>query len=576
MLKRLTLRDFIIVQALEVDLTSGFTALTGETGAGKSILIDALQLTLGARADASVVREGASRAELCAEFDTPTSLKPWLQEAGFDAVDEPERLLLRRVIDAQGKSRAWINGSPASAQQLRETADHLVDIHGQHAWQALTRPSAVRALLDGFAGVDARALANAFEAWAQAGRDLAQAQAQQAGQSQEADRLLWQIDELDKLAPAEGEWDELNDEHRRLSNAQALLDAARTALNALSEAEVNAQALAAQAVDALEQVSDIDPRLAEVAGTLQEALVPLQDAARSLSSYLHQAELDPARLQTLDERLSAWMSLARRHRRPAAELPQFLSECRAALQALQAASDTQALQARVEACRRRYDELATHASTLRHAQAPSLAAAVTQGMRKLGMPGGRFDVDLPALTEPQSFGYESVEFLVAGHEGSTPRPLAKVASGGELSRIALAIAISTRNQRQRDPSTPCASTLIFDEVDSGVGGAVAESVGRLMRELGRSAPDERQVLAVTHLPQVAACAQAHLLVSKTVVDGRTLSQVQPIEGPERVQEIARMLGGEQISAASLAHAQEMLRPAPGSPTAPALAPAPQA
>ena len=561
MLRRLTLRDFVIVQSLEVDLAAGFTVLTGETGAGKSILIDALQLTLGGRADAGVVREGANRADLCAEFDTPVSLRPWLEEAGFDAGDDPERLLLRRVIDAQGKSRAWVNGSPASAQQLREAADHLVDIHGQHAWQALTRPSAVRTLLDGFAGFDAQGLAAAFEAWAQAQRSLAQAQAHQAGQSQERDRLQWQIDELDKLSPSAGEWEELNEEHRRLSNAQALLDAARIALNALSEAEVNAQALAAQAIDALEQVSDIDPRLAEVAGTLQEALVPLEDSARSLSSYLHQAELDPSRLQILDERLAAWMSLARRHRRPAAELPHFLSECRTALQALQAASDTEALQAHVQVCRQRYDTLARTASAARRTHAPLLAAAVTQGMQKLGMPGGRFEVDLPATDEPQSFGQESVEFLVAGHEGSSPRALGKVASGGELSRIALAIAISTRHQRQRDANAPCASTLIFDEVDSGVGGAVAEAVGRLMRELGHGAPQERQVLAVTHLPQVAAHAQAHLLVSKAVVDGRTLSRVEPIDGPRRVQEIARMLGGEQISAASLAHARELLQPA---------------
>jgi len=552
MLKRLTLRDFVIVPELEVELDAGFSVLTGETGAGKSILIDALQLALGSRADAGVVREGAARAEISAEFDLPVTLRPWLDEAGFDA---DETLLLRRTIDAQGKSRAWINGSPATVTQLREAADHLVDIHGQHAWQSLTRPASVRTLLDDQAGVDTRALAQAWADWKAAADALEQARSRAEELSRERERLAWQIGELDKLAPGDDEWAELNAEHQRLSNAQALLDAARLALDAVSDADHNADALTGRAADALADVSRFDDRLAAIVEVLQGAQAQLQDAAHSLNAYLGHAELDPQRLAELDQRLSAWMGLARRYRRPAAELPQLLAQWKQELAGLEAAADTEALEQTLAQAEARYREEARRVSRARAAAAPQLAQAVTDAMQQLGMGGGRFEVALVPQNSPQSFGMESAEFLVAGHAGSTPRPLAKVASGGELSRLALAIAVTTA----RD--SVGAGTLIFDEIDAGVGGTVADTVGRLMKQLGR----ERQVMAVTHLPQVAACADHHFVVAKAANGGVTTSDVRPVHGEARVAEIARMLGGERRSGTSLAHAQELLAVATAAP-----------
>jgi DNA repair protein RecN (Recombination protein N) len=552
MLRRLSLRDFVIVTTLEVELAGGFSVLTGETGAGKSILIDALQLALGSRGDAGVVREGAARAEISAEFDAPASLGAWLDEAGFEASDT---LLLRRVIDAQGKSRAWVNGSPATVAQLREAADHLVDIHGQHAWQSLTRAASVRGLLDAYAGVDTSALAATYQRWKAAGDALATARTQQAGLERERERLAWQVGEIDKLAPGADEWDELEADHKRLSNAQSLMDAAQAALDAVSEAEVSADGLTSRAVDALQDVADFDRRLADVAEVLQSAQTQLQDAAHTLSSYLGHAELDPERLRELDERLSAWMSLAKRYRRPPAELPALLDQWKAELRALDAAADLDGLERSLKDAATAYDAEAKRVSAQRRAAAPKLAAAITQAMQQLGMAGGRFEVQLNAQDERQSFGLESAEFLVAGHAGSTPRPLGKVASGGELSRIALAIAVTTSQLAQGGDDTKAgAGTLIFDEVDAGVGGAVADTVGRLMKQLGR----DRQVMAVTHLPQVAACADHHFVVSKALRDGTTRSDVQPVAGEARVAEIARMLGGERQTGTTLAHAQELL------------------
>jgi len=545
MLRRLALRDFVIVRELEVDFSAGFSVLTGETGAGKSILIDALQLALGSRGDIGLLREGAARTEITAEFDAPASLAAWLEEAGFDG---GESLLLRRSIDAQGKSRAWINGSAATLTQLREAADHLVDIHGQHAWQSLTRPTSVRELLDAHAGVDGTSLAAAWAGWKAATDALAAARTHQAERAREHERLVWQIGEVDKLAPGADEWDELNAEHQRLSNAQALIDGTRSALDAIGEAEPNAESLAARAADALADVARYDNRLASAIEALQGAQAQLQDAAHTLVAYLNHAELEPERLQQLDERLSAWIGLARRYRRQPAELPALLKEWKAELAALDAASDLAALEQQLRAARDTYDAAARQVSEARQVAAPALANAVTRALQTLGMAGGRFEVALVAQEAPQAYGMESAEFLVAGHQGSTPRPLARVASGGELSRIALAIAVTAAS------SSAGAATLIFDEIDAGVGGAVAETVGRLMKRLGR----ERQVLAVTHLPQVASCADHHWLVSKALRDGVTTSDVLPIAGEARVAEIARMLGGERLSGTSLAHAQEML------------------
>ncbi len=556
MLHRLAVRDFVIVDALEIDLGSGLTVLSGETGAGKSILVDALQLALGGRGDAGVVREGAARAEITAEFDAPPSLAAWLAEAGFEAdAENAGRLLLRRTIDAQGKSRAWVNGSAATAAQLREAGEALVDIHGQHAWQSLTRAPSVRAVLDAYAQVDTKPLAARWAEWRNARDALTAASEKQGDLERERERLAWQLGEVDKLAPGDDEWPELDAEHTRLANAQSLIDAANGALEAITggdgETAANAESLVAQAIDALEGVAAYDARLASTIEALRGAEAQLHDAAHTLSSYLDRTELDPDRLRALDERMSAWVGLARRYRRPPAELPALRAQWRSELRELDAAADLDALRRAGDSARAAYDAAAGQVSAARRAAAPKLAAAATKSMQQLGMAGGRFEVSLEATDAPQSFGLESAEFLVAGHAGTTPRPLAKVASGGELSRIALSVAVVTS---ELDAGADAPGTLIFDEVDAGIGGAIAETVGRLMKQIGR----DRQVLAVTHLPQVAACADRHFVVSKETDKGKTRSAVDTVTGESRVAEIARMLGGEKLSSTSLAHAQEML------------------
>lgn len=557
MLRRLILRDFVIVTSLDIDLSGGFTALTGETGAGKSILIDALQLALGSRGDAGVVREGAARADITAEFEPSAALlatlAPWLDEAGFDLAESGEPLLLRRVVDNQGKSRAWINGRSATVTQLRELGEHLIDIHGQHAWQSLTRADSVRALVDGQAGVDTAALQSAWTARRQAQQKLDDARSKQADLDRERERLQWQIAELDKLAPQADEWDELNTEHQRLSHGQAILDAARLALDAVSEADDSADSLTSRAIDALDEVAGVEPNLANALEVLRSAQAQLQDAAHSINSALRHTELDPDRLQELDSRMSLWMSLARRYRRTPAELPELLRSWKAELADVDAAADLDGLERQAQAAHQAWLTTAKAVSKQRAAMAPTLSQLVTEAMQKLGMAGGRFEVALVKQDEPQAFGLESVDFLVAGHAGSTPRPLGKVASGGELSRLALAIAVTTT---QRADEASAVGTLIFDEIDSGVGGAVADTVGQLMQQLGR----DRQVLAVTHLAQVAACAHQHLVVSKALTGGQTSSDIRPVESDDRVKEIARMLGGV-ITDTSRAHAQAMLQSA---------------
>ncbi len=542
-LRRITLRDFVIVRELELDLASGFSVLTGETGAGKSILIDALQLALGARADAGVVREGAPRADISAEFDCPKSLNAWLEQAGFE---DGDTLLLRRSIDAQGKSRAWINGSPATATQLREAGDRLVDIHGQHAWQSLTRPQAVRGLLDGYAGIDTSRLAGLWQAWRAALATLAEARAAQDSLQRERERLAWQIGEVDKLAPGAEEWPELNAAHTRLAHAQGLMDAAQSALAGLEGEDGGATSQLAKAQAALQGQEHLEPEFRALAEVVGSALAQAEDAAHSLHAYLRSAELDPQRLAELDERMGQWVSLARRYKRPPEELAAVLAGWRQELSQLDAAADLEALEAAAKKAEQAFLAEAKSVSKARSKAAPKLAQSITQAMQGLGMQGGRFEVSLEAA-EPASHGLEDIAFLAAGHAGSTPRPVGKVASGGELSRIALAIAVTTSELGD-------AGTLIFDEVDSGVGGAVAETVGRLMKQLGR----DRQVLAVTHLPQVAACADHHLVVSKQAGAGGTRSTVTPVAGEQRVAEVARMLGGERLSGTTLAHAKEML------------------
>ncbi len=541
-LRHLSLRDFVIVPALELALTGGFTALTGETGAGKSILVDALQLVLGGRGDALWVREGQQRCEIAAEFELPDAARPWLAAHGFDP--DTDALLLRRAIDAAGKSRAWINGSPATLAQLRTLGEWLVDIHGQHAWQSLTRAAAVRQLLDAYAGIDTGPLADAWQAWRQAEVALAAARAAQDSLAQERERLRGQIGDLDKLAPGDGEWDELNQRHARLSHAQALIDAARAAGAALEGDDGDSGALPAlaQAHDALAGQRDIEPAFAALAELLDSCIAQARDAAHSLHGYLRRADLDPEQLAALDERLGQWMGLARRFRRPPQELHAVLAQWRAELAALEPAADLAQLQARADAAQQALQQAARAVSRQRDQAAPRLATAVTEAMQALGMAGGRFEVQLDKLAEPAPHGLENVAFLVAAHAGSAPRAIERVASGGELSRLALAIAVTTSQ-------LGTAGTLVFDEVDAGVGGAVAATVGRLLQRLGR----DRQVLCVTHLPQVAACADQHLQVSKQAAgDAAPTSQVAPISGEARTREIARMLGGERLSDATLA------------------------
>ncbi len=548
MLRRLVLRDFVIVPALELELDAGFSVLTGETGAGKSILVDALQLALGARGDAGVVREGAARAEIACEFDPPPALTRWLDEGGFAG---GETLLLRRTIDRQGKSRAWINGGAATVAQLREAAEHLVEIHGQHAWQTLTRPASARDLLDRQAGIDVTELAHRFARRRAAAQALEQAQQRGDELARERDRLAWQIGELDRLAPADGEWETLSAEHDRLAHAQALIEAARSAVDALADGDPAAAALAARAKAELADVVAHDRRLAPVIEVLDGALAQLHDAVHSLNAYLAQAEVEPQRLAEVDTRLATWVALARRFRRPPAELPALRAQWRGELDALDAAADLSALEVAAAHADQAYRDEAARIAQARRKAAPALASGVTRAMQGLGMAGGRFEIAFDPLPQPQASGTEAVEFLVAGHAGSTPRPLAKVASGGELSRLALAVIVSALHD---DAGAP---TLIFDEIDAGIGGAVGDTVGALLARIGR----QRQVLAVTHLAQVAACADRHFVVTKAAREGRAVSAVAAVGGAARAAEVARMLGGERNVETRLAHAQAMLHDA---------------
>jgi len=547
-LRRIVLRDFVIVDELDLDFSAGFSVLTGETGAGKSILIDALQLVTGARSDAATVREGALRAEVSAEFDCPAQARIWLEAAGLQDARADETLLMRRTVDLQGKSRGWINGSPATATQMREIGEQLIDIHGQHAWQSLTRPEAVRGLLDAYAKVDTAALAALWQQWRSAAKSLADARGMQSSLQRERERLEWQIGELDKLSPRAGEWEEITTDHGRLSNAQSLIDAAQEALDLLDAGEAGAAAAVGQATHRLAQQQHLEPGFAQMTEVLESSLAQMEDTVHTLRAYLRKTDLDPQRLEQLDQRMAMWMSLARRYKCAPAELPKLVTAWTGELARLDAAADLAALDAAEKAAQSAYLDQARAASHARAKAAPQLAVTITQTMQGLGMQGGRFEVALTRTAQAQQCGLEEVGFLVAGHSGSAPRQVSKVASGGELSRLALAIAVTTSR-------LGTAQTLIFDEVDAGVGGAVAQTVGRLMKQLG----GDRQVLAVTHLPQVASCADHHLLVSKRLRGNATLSAVTAVQGESRVAEIARMLGGERLLTTTLAHAKEMLR-----------------
>ena len=548
MLRTLSIHDFVIVDAIELELGSGFTVFTGETGAGKSILIDALALALGGRGDASVVREGASKADISAEFATSSEADAWLEVNEFGAEDHS--VLLRRVIDNAGRSKAYINGVAATATQLRDLGELLVDIHGQHAHQSLLKADAQRALLDSQAGLadDTKAVGAAFRAWRTLARQREEFETNARNVLLERERLEWQVAELEKLAVKPGEWDEITNEHSRLSNAASLIEGAQDALSAISESDEH---------PILSQLSSLNQKIGKLVGVddglkpvmeaLEPAQIQLQEAVYALNDYLSRVELDPGRLRKIEERMEAIHNTARKFRVTPDELPRELETLSAQLQQLADASDLDALRAQEEKLEAAYMALAQKLSQRRAAAAEQLGRSVTGAMQELSMAGGRFAVALNPC-DPAAYGLEQVDFLVAGHAGTAPLPLAKVASGGELARISLAISVITSSAT----ATP---TLIFDEVDSGIGGGVAEVVGRLLKRLG----SDHQVLCVTHLPQVASQANQHFQVSKAgAPDGKTVSRIDPLDAKARVEEVARMLGGLEITATTRKHARELL------------------
>ncbi len=547
MLLSLAVRDFVIVDQLTLDFSPGFTVLTGETGAGKSVLIDALQLALGERAEADVVREGAARAEVSAEFKVGPETAAWL--ADNDLAGDGDTALLRRVVDASGRSRAYVNGTAVTLAQLRALGEMLLDVHGQHAHQSLLRPAAQLALLDDNGGLSApaRAVGNAYATWRQSLRALEEAQAMAGAARAEHDRLRWIVEELAPVAPRPGEWAEVEAEHRRLAHGASLLEGSQAALERLADADDSALSRVDRAAEQLAKLSDYDARLQPAVEALAGARAQLDDAARTLNHYLNSADLDQARLAEVETRVAELHDAARKFRCTPEELTTLLESSREKLAALAAAGDLDALRARESTARADYDRAAAVLSRHRTQAARTMAREVTRAMQDLSMSGGRFEVELTAC-EPSASGVERAEFLVAGHAGVSPKPLARVASGGELSRISLAIAVIAAT------ATPVA-TLIFDEVDAGIGGAVAETVGRLLKQLG----GDRQVLCVTHLPQVAARADQHLLVGKLQAeDGRPLCRIAQLDRKARIDEVARMLGGAQITDTTRKHAREML------------------
>jgi DNA repair protein RecN (Recombination protein N) len=547
MLRTLTIRDFVIVDSIELEFSPGFTVFTGETGAGKSILIDALALALGGRGDASVVREGAAKADITAEFSTNHQANDWLAVNEFTSEDGG--VLLRRVIDNAGRSKVFINGIAATAAQLRELGEMLIDIHGQHAHQSLLKTDAQRVLLDSQAGLqeEAKAVASAFKTWRALAKQREEFETNAKNVLLERERLEWQVGELEKLAPKPGEWDEVSNEYSRLSHAASLIEGAQEALTVISESDDRPMLSQLSALNLkLGKLADIDAALKPVLEVLEPARIQLQEAVYALNDYLGRVELDPARLRDVETRMGDLHSTARKFHVAPADLPQELETLSAQLKQLADASDLDALRAQEEKLKAAYMTVAQKLSKARAKAAKALGEAVTAAMQDLSMAGGRFAVALNPC-EPASYGLEQVELLVAGHAGTTPRPLAKVASGGELARIALAISVITSSAT----ATP---TLIFDEVDSGIGGAVAEVVGRLLKRLGQ----DHQVLCVTHLPQVASQANQHFQVSKSSVAGKTVSRIGALDNKGRVEEVARMLGGLEITATTRKHAQELL------------------
>jgi len=548
-LRTLTIRDFVIVKRVDLELAPGFNVLTGETGAGKSILVDAIELLVGGRADAAFVREGAARAELSAEFDLEagSALVAWLREHGLEG-DEGS-ILLRRSVDRSGRSRAFINGHAATLAQLKEAGESLVDIHGQHAHQTLLRAASQRALLDAFGEAEALAetCAAAYRDWRRLEALLAEAETQHARLEQARALLETQRAELAQLAPREGEWDSLATEHGRLANAAGLLQGAQAAVDALSEADGALAPQLAALAERLRALAAHDPSLEPMREMLEAAQAQAGEAARALRKYASRLELDPAALREVELRIEALHAAGRKYRVAPAALPALAATLEAHAAELERSADPQVLRREREAAHGRLSDAAKQLSAKRKRAAQTLSEAVSEGMQGLAMAGGRFAVRLEPLEALSATGAEAVAFEVAAHPSLPLRPLARVASGGELSRISLAIQLVVRRYSPVE-------TLVFDEIDSGIGGGVADTVGRSLQRLGAG----RQVLCVTHLPQVAAQGDAQWSVRKTERRGAVQVDVEPLDRAARVEELARMLGGAKITATTRKHAAELL------------------
>lgn len=553
MLLSLSIRDFVIVNQIELAFKPGFTVLTGETGAGKSILIDALELALGGRADAGQIRHGCERAEIAAQFDIHEipAAQIWLQENALE--DEPGICLLRRVIEVNGRSRNFINGYPATLQQLRTAGEWLVDIHGQHAHQSLLRSAKQYELLDAWADKIelARKMASSYRRWQDLCHQRLAWEQNSVQNIQERELLTWQVQELTALGFVPEDWQKLQTDHNRLTHTANLLEATQLGLETLSEGETAALSQINSIITRLHTLIDVDHALESLYGQLQSVQVQLQEAVYELKRYQQHLDIDPQKLQAVETRMAAIHGAARKYRTTPEALPELLETMQQRLKVLENTGNGEALIEAEKSARNDYENLASELSQARHDAAKNLSGLVTEAMQTLAMAGGRFNVALTPLSQGNQHGLEQVEFQVSAHPGLPLRPLNKVASGGELSRISLAIQVIT----SRAGTIP---TLIFDEVDTGIGGRVAEMVGKLLQQLGQT----RQVMSITHLPQVAAMGDQHWQVIKSVqAHGKQLpaSHIQELDEPARIEEIARMLGGKKLTAATRQHAAEMLR-----------------
>jgi DNA repair protein RecN (Recombination protein N) len=547
LLRALEIRDFVIVESASLELEPGFSVLSGETGAGKSILVDAIELLVGARSEAGAVKEGCERAELAAEFEFENNqpVSNWVEE--HELVGDPGQVILRRTIDRSGRTRCFINGHSATLAQLKELGELLVDIHGQHVHQSLLRAPAQRDLVDSHAEAAALAAetAAAFRDWKRLERVAEEAQQSFAAREAERAATADTAAELRKLALREGEWELVSAEHARLAHGSSLLAGAQSALEALTEAEGAALAQLAAVATRLRSLSEHDAGLKAIVELLESAEAQAGEGARALRHYAERVDLDPEALRRTEARIEALHAAARKHRVRPEALGARLAELEKRLAELDLAVNPEALTREVESSRRKFVDLARQLSAKRAAAAQALSKSVTAAMQQLAMSGGRFSVSLKKLEQAAASGAEEVEFEVASHPSLPLRPLAKVASGGELSRISLAI------QMVAAKASPVA-TLVFDEVDSGIGGAVADTIGRSLHKLGK----DRQVLCVTHLPQVAARADRHYSVDKAATRSRLAVRVSKLDRAQRVAELARMLGGAESTARK--HAAEML------------------